>query len=291
MKTLTVRKLYIDSRYLSTGDSSSFEYELPETVELPKDTVAYVTEFTCVNGWDTINSSNQHFYIVEGMTPAASKGRRLTLAHKPHDSETLRLDLQSALNSGKTVDGTYSVERVPSAGNTSTSNLAASYRYFRITLGGGGQFKIPTEAELASSAYYADVWRGLYNGDEYSTSSPSSTNELFRFTMNNTFASSATSGFVDLRSKHSLFVHSPSFGNYTSIGPRGVRTILQKIPVRNAYGGLTIYEHSGHPSDYIEVSSTTIRTMQFELRDARGNFVDLHGGHWSMTIVFAERPN
>ena len=289
MKTLSVRKLYVDSRYLSSGDPSSFEYELPETVELPKDTVAYVTEFTCVNGWDTVNDSNMFFYIAEERSDFTYKGRRIALAHKPHDSETLRSDIQAALNgSGKTVAGSYTVTRVPSAGNGS-SGLAASYRYFEITLNGGGKFYIPVEEQLKDPHWYSSSWINLYLGDPYTPSQTNSTNELLSFSMSG-LATSATSGFIDLRSKHSLFVHSPSFGNYTSIGPRGVRTILQKIPVHNAYGGLTFYEHSGHPADYIEVSSTTIRTMKFELRDARGNLVNLNGGHWSMTIVFGERP-
>ena len=38
--TLSVRKVFIDCRYLVSGDSSNVEYELPEVLELPKDTIA-----------------------------------------------------------------------------------------------------------------------------------------------------------------------------------------------------------------------------------------------------------
>jgi hypothetical protein len=55
--SLSVRKIFIDSRFLVSGDSSSFEYELPEVVELPADTVAFVTEFTCVASWDTVSTN------------------------------------------------------------------------------------------------------------------------------------------------------------------------------------------------------------------------------------------
>jgi hypothetical protein len=44
-------------------------------------------------------------------------------------------------------------------------------------------------------------------------------------------ATSHTSGFVDLRRAHNIFVHSPSFGNYNTVAPGGVRTALCKIPV------------------------------------------------------------
>ena len=52
---LSVRKLYVDSRFLKSGTPSSFDFELPEIVELPRDTVAYITEFTAVCGWDSVN--------------------------------------------------------------------------------------------------------------------------------------------------------------------------------------------------------------------------------------------
>ena len=116
---------------------------------------------------------------------------------------------------------------------------------------------------------------------------PKDTNELFNFESSLSDPSSAsataylsthTSSFIDLRSKHSLFVHSPSFGNYTSIGPNGTRTILLKVPVDSAYGSVIHYEHFGHSADCIEISTRGLKTLSFELRDAAGNFVQLNGG-------------
>ncbi len=53
--SFAVRKLFVDSRFAVSGDSSSFEYELPEVVELPHDAVCFVTEFTTVASWDTVS--------------------------------------------------------------------------------------------------------------------------------------------------------------------------------------------------------------------------------------------
>ncbi len=102
-------------------------------------------------------------------------------------------------------------------------------------------------------------------------------------------SASHTSSFIDLRSVHTLFVHSPSFGNYSTLAPRGVRTVIQKVPVEVGYGAVLHYEHSGSSYDHIDVGSTTLKMLKFELRDARGNLVDLKGGHWSMTLVFARK--
>jgi hypothetical protein len=152
---------------------------------------------------------------------------------------------------------------------------------------------------LRNEVFASSIWTDTLNGPAYSAANLQDTSELFNIESSLSdpsnpnavaYLSTHVSSFIDLRSKHSLFVHSPSFGNYTSIGPNGMRTILLKVPVDSAYGSVIHFQHSGHPADYIEVSTRGLKSLSFELRDARGNFVNLNGGHWSMTIVFAERP-
>ena len=63
----------------------------------------------------------------------------------------------------------------------------------------------------------------------------------------------------------------------------------RKSPVMLLTGGVLHYEHSGSSYDYIDVGSTTLKMLTFELKDARGNLVDLRGGHWSMTLVLARK--
>ena len=84
-------------------------------------------------------------------------------------------------------------------------------------------------------------------------------------------------------------MHSPSFGNYSFLSPGGVRTAIAKIPCDTAYGGVLHYEHSGSNYDYIDMGSTTLKMLEFELKDARGNLIDLKGGNWSMTLVLATK--
>ena len=147
---------------------------------------------------------------------------------------------------------------------------------------------------------FSTLWVDGFQGPAYSAENPRDTHELFTFPHppvpdpinpgDSVLMSTHVSSFIDLRSKHSLLVHSPSFGNYTSIGPNGTRTILLKVPVDSAYGSVIHFQHAGHPADFVEVSTRGLKNLTFELRDAHGNLVDLKGGHWSMTIVFAERP-
>jgi hypothetical protein len=282
--TLSVRKLFIDSRFAVSGDSSSFQYELPEVLELPHDTVAFVTEFTSVASWDTVNANNNQIYIIEN-TASLYAARIATIAQGAYDSETLRVAVETALNGAtKTVAGTYTVARSSSAGTVNTASLGSAYRYFTIRLDGGGSCFFPQDGWLQKQV---SIWNS-YVGPAYDPMNLRSSNELFQFPVA-IISASHTSSFIDLRSVHTLFVHSPSFGNYSTIAPRGVRTAIQKIPCEVGYGAVLHYEHSGSSFDYIDVGSTTLKMLTFELKDARGNLVNLKGGHWSMTLVLAKK--
>jgi hypothetical protein len=101
-------------------------------------------------------------------------------------------------------------------------------------------------------------------------------------------ATSHTSGFVDLRRVHNLFVHSPSFGNYNTVAPGGVRTALCKIPVEVGYSGLVRWSTGGSSFDYIECGVRSLHLLRLELKDADGNLLDLQGTAFSMTLLFSE---
>ncbi len=283
--TLAVRKIYIDSRFLTSGNSSSFQYELPDVLELPKDTVAFVTEVTTVASWDTVSANrNNQLYVIEN-TGAAYSARIVTLPSGAYDSETLRVIVENGLNgAGKTITGNYNVQRSSSAGTVNTASLGAAFRYFTISISGGGSCSFVTDPWLKNKV---PTWIS-YGGTAYDPYNLKSTNELFMFPTE-VFSSNHTSSFIDLRSIHTLFIHSPSFGNYSCIAPRGVRTAIAKIPCDVAYGGVLHYEHSGSSYDYIDVGSTTLKMLTIELKDSRGNFVDLKGGHVSMTLVLARK--
>jgi hypothetical protein len=282
--TLSVRKLFIDSRFAVSGDSSSFQYELPEVLELPHDTVAFVTEFTGVASWDTVNANNNSIYVVEN-TGALYSARVATIAQGAYDSETLRVAVETALNgASKTVAGTYTVVRSSSAGTVNTASLGSAYRYYNVRLDGGGSCFFPQDGWLQKSVA---IWTD-YAGLSYDPMNLRSSNELFQFPAQ-IVSANHTSSFIDLRSVHTLFVHSPSFGNYSTLAPRGVRTAIQKVPCEVGYGAVINFEHSGSAYDYIDVGSTTLKMLKFELKDARGNLVNLKGGDWSMTLVLAKK--
>ena len=85
-----------------------------------------------------------------------------------------------------------------------------------------------------------------------------------------------------------IFVHSPSFGNYNTVSPGGVRTALCKIPVEVGYGGLVRWSTGGSSFDFIECGARSVHLLRLELKDADGNLLDLQGTSFSLTLLFSE---
>ena len=78
---------------------------------------------------------------------------------------------------------------------------------------------------------------------------------------------------------------SPNLGNFNTIGSKGERSILKKIPVI-ANPGELIYDKITSGSDYIDVSWQILRTLNFQLKDTLGNIIDLHKANISFSLVF-----
>ncbi len=282
-KRLEVRRIYVDSRFrLPTSRSTSdFDYELPETLDLPADVVAYVTEFTCVNSWDTLDVNNNKLYLRERIG-ATYQPRIVEVPQGTYDSDTLQAALQTALNTGALPGLTYTVARSTSTVGTGG---AAPFRYYTVT-SSGGEFALYSKVDMTLLVNRA-TWL-QQGGPDYDVEDLRSIEEVLRFPSDSiAYSTSKRSHFIDLRSRHSLYLHSQTFGSTSGIGPNGTRSIIMKCPVHASYGNLVIYEHPAMPQDYLEVNTRTLRRMSFRLADAYNHTIDLNGGHMSFTILLA----
>ncbi len=88
---LTVRRLYIDSRFRSTGTTDDFEMQLAEGVNLPVGCHAYMSAWTGVVSWETVSESNQNMYLAESGSGVSF--RIVQIPTGPYDSESLRVAL------------------------------------------------------------------------------------------------------------------------------------------------------------------------------------------------------
>jgi hypothetical protein len=91
---LSTTKVFVDSRYAVSNSGSSIEYQIPGGLDLKPSTRCWLSEFTCVATWDTIDTSNNILYLIEGAVP-----RAIYIPSGVSDLESLRIALETALNS------------------------------------------------------------------------------------------------------------------------------------------------------------------------------------------------
>jgi hypothetical protein len=47
-----------------------------------------------------------------------------------------------------------------------------------------------------------------------------------------------------------------------------------------------IFDQVTLPGDYLDCSNQTWSRIDFKMKDSYGNIINLHGNHWSFSIVF-----
>ena len=259
--SLPIKKVYVDTKY-RTADSestSSFKIELPVTIYMPNNTVFYITDICIEHSWYTLEKNmNDKLYI-----QVASTAYVVTLTPRVYTGDTFATEVKAKLTALGIVGVTFTVV-YDAATNSITIGIT------------GSTFKMLTDKDITSN--------GLATGD------PQSCNDIFRNVEGTsaifTTASPYTSGFLDLQLIRNVFISSPNMGTFTTLGSRGESNIIRKVPVNADYGYM-INDNVSAPHDYLECSKQTLRTLEFHLRDVKGNYVPLHGGHCSFSIIFS----
>ena len=108
--------------------------------------------------------------------------------------------------------------------------------------------------------------------------------------LNNILGNDHNTGALDLRANHCIYLHSPTLTNHKVLGPEGSRSCIARIAVNSGYGSILTHQHSGHVLDLIPCGGVTLRTIDFDLRKANHQPVDMRGGHVSFSIVFSASP-
>ena len=242
-----------------------------------------------MNSWKSIDSSNSSLYVWESPSTGVYKARIAQIVSASYDSDNFGIALQNALNdASKTVNGSYTVTRATSNTSSGMGVGSAAFRYYTVSLTGGGYFSLPDSAHLRTDAFYKQ-WLAA-GGPAYDFDQLRSSNDMVEFPGYPDFSSNWTSGYVDLRAKHSLCLHSTSIGNLSSMGPRGIRTAIAVIPVTQPYGGMTNWSGSGNVHDFIEPATRSLKRISFEVQSFRGEIVKFNGGHWAAVFVIGTRP-
>ena len=320
--SLPVKKIYIDSRYRTkdSESSSSFKLQLARNMYMPKNTVFYIEDVCIPHTWYTVEAGVndrlyiryrptfsglqvtdgsdadwfRNFHIENGVVvsvPAQIQGwydRFITLTPNVYTAQTLSVEVQAKLNA------------------LSNGNFGCSYNAALNTITifptGSYVFYLPTEQDLSTGMH--NTWNLNVSGantnysvfHNYDRNNPMSCNEILGNTNGASpayalpgfgpmGASVYTSGFLHL-TPHNIYLSSPNLGTYTTLGPRGESNILKKIPVTSSYGYL-IVDQSTSTHDFLDCSDQSLCTFEFNIKDVKGNIINLHGSNISFSIVFA----
>ena len=325
MEGLPFEKVIVDSRTASSGNGTSFELTLPETLHLPADAVCYVTDlavshsFYTVEGVTSIGSKNHYLYFLERTYNSGDFTilNRTTLVSQSYAPEELAAELQSKMNavsifSASAYTVVYNAQKnafTLTLNYTHPDPLHVTYPGFFVInqdlLGDQGfqtyvasrQLEGGHDGQRQNLAQYMINFRdpqdclgllGFSKGASGNTQWPELEAKLAGSPPS--LPTSQATQAVDVRHRHVLYLHSNALSNLRVIGPAGSRSVIARIPVTSLFGGLVTRAHSGHPLDCVPCGSRTLRTLDFQLKDSFAQLVDLHGGHISFELLFAQKP-
>ena len=297
-------KLIVDSRAATIGDANRFSVSLPETLHLERDIVMYVNSASVTNTFlptGTIVGTKQHyFYWFERLLNVDTVLNRAVLSERAYTAEELALELKHALNAATWFgDNQYDVVFNVDTQTMTVSRPFDGQRTFFIpsnTLMQHPDFPAQANLKTVGSVGYSVDWQntgsalglfGLDSGSSANVDYPA----LLQLLGGQGLNTSQVTGAIDVRRVHNVYIHSQalSSNNVISLG-HGARSTLVKIPVFGQVGDVLHRYHSGHAFDFVDCGNKTLSTLDFELRDGRGNPLDIRGGTVSIELIVAPRP-
>ena len=263
---LPIKKIYIDTRF-KTNDSrshSEFNIDLPTTLLMPEDTGFYIDDVCIPHAWYTVNENvndQVHFFVShDGL-------RSATVPEGIYNITNLAAAIAQAMNASMT-------------NNYFESEAELKTNVIRISLRpdfADRDWRIATDDELKFRNKTTELARSM-DGLIKNFVSHGHNNQDF------------VSGYIDLVPIRNLYLSASGLGNFNTMTITGDRNIIKKIPV-NASPGDLIFDQTVTGMDYLDCSRQTLSRISFQLKDIHGNIVDLHGNHFSFSIVFSRVQN
>ena len=300
--SLPIKVIHIDthSKTVDSISNSNFKIELPEVFLFPKDSVYYIDSVTIPHTWYTIEANvNDKLYmqVTDNTTNIPLKTNICKIVQLEPGNYNITTLANELSIKGNTAFATSAIPtRFSIIANVTNNTISCTPQTTTMMV------KILTDADILdglSDISYWDSpggWDGSWSGPSYNVSNPQDINDILNategrasfFTQSNAYRS----GYIDLQPIKNVFLTSTNLSNFHTLGPGpgGERIILKKIPV-NAGNNEMIFYNTSLDSDYLDCSRKTLKTIEFQLKDIRGNVIPLHGSHVSFTIIFDEKPS
>ncbi len=255
---LPIKKLYIDSRFKSSDSlsDSNFKIDLPQNLLMPEGTGFYIDDICIPVSWYVIDEGRNNilYYRVNGAA---------TYANIPSGNYSLVTLSQAIVDQMNSAFPGYFV----SAPDVKTNRVVIQGATTAI-------FEILTDGQAQAA--------GFHGNNSVNSVLRNFTPQVNDSLNNYTFES----GYIDLLPIRNLYIVSSGLGNFNTMSVSGERSIVKKVPVNAGYGEM-VFDQSLVGIDYLDCSKQTLSRLSFQLKDVFGNVVDLHGQHWSFSIVFS----
>ena len=278
-----------------------------------------------VHGSSSIGAKNHYLYFLERLYDSAFGNddytvfNRATLTPGSYTPAELAVEMQTKMNAVSFFcPNAYTVTY-----SSTTQTMDIPVNFADTTYPNFHGFQIVSTAIMADQVFqaYAGL-RQLYNGNgtAYPNSTPTGYPVDFNspqdasgllnvdaavskraavdslmvflntYNTSGTLSTTQTTGVVDVRNVHVVYLHSNALSNFGTIGPAGSRTVLARLPVTNLNGSVLFKQHSGNSHDYTDCSGKMLRVLDFQIKNSSNELIDLHGGHCSFELVFAPIP-
>ena len=243
----------------------------------------YVNAVSFPNTLYTVQSTNNKLYVIEAAYDVANGTytyypRLLTIDDGNYSGLALETAMRTALTTNRpisNVDKPLTVAYLPQEGK------------IRVTTTGNDRIWFPSSEDLMESSWKTANW-DAHSGPSYSITNPNAFNDILRVTSPTQLESSFTSGLLDLRVNHTLYLHS-SLTSYQTLDSRGSRTVIARIPIIADFGYVVHHQSNALVDDCLHVGDQRFRSLSFKLANAYGTAVELHGGHVSLELIFGGR--
>ena len=270
MTHLSVKKLYIDSRYrtASSTSDSNFHIQLGRNIYLPERCVMIIDHCVIPHSWYTIEkdmNDKMYFVIDRG---SGTGCYTITIPSTNYSGITLASTLQSLFNA--ILPSQLVVSYV-----SNTNSIAIT-----LNIGAAGFLYILTDSQLASR------WSGQWSGIDYDTNSPNSCNDIITNRTDSRTTSTWSSGCVNLQGFRAVYISSSNLSNYNTLGSRGENDIIKKVSTTSDFGYL-ITETGLSDDDYLSCERMTLSTIDFRITDVKGREIPFHDSPVSFTVYFS----
>tara|TARA_Y100001968_G_C19427442_1_gene755175 strand:+ start:784 stop:1620 length:837 start_codon:yes stop_codon:yes gene_type:complete len=276
-------KIFIDSRHRTNGQNEDFIWQLPASVDLP-DSICYVDEVLVPNCiYSIVAGVNDRIRFLEDhvAAPGATAviwAKECVIPEGQYNGITLADALQTAMRSVTTFSPQTQISVVF---DTARAKLKIS-----LAAPNNSQVRIFPDGALASF----NSQQGLYTVDLSNTQSAGKVCGFLGTAV--ITASTTTDAFgdsvIDVQRHHACYIHSDLAQPGSTIGALGESDIIRRVVIQAPQNGLAVDRHSTQ-YDYIDVPSMPLRSMRFRLAGVDGKTINLHGHHWSFSLIFHEK--